>query len=71
MTDESAVLWLSAIEAGRILGVSGKTVIRMMEDGDFPGYKIGSVWKFKREDIEKYIESRKFQGGKKSGSEAA
>jgi excisionase family DNA binding protein len=61
MTDEEM---LSANQAGKILGVSGKTVIRMMEDGNFPGYKIGSAWKFKRGDIESYIESRKFQGKK-------
>jgi long-subunit fatty acid transport protein len=39
---------LSANQAGRIPGVSGKTIIRMMEDGEFPGYKIGVVWKFRR-----------------------
>lgn len=53
---------LSANNAGKLLGVSGKTVIRMMESGDFPGYKIGSAWKFKRGDIEQYRESRKFVG---------
>ncbi len=55
---------LSANEAGKMLGVSGKTVIRMMEAGSFAGYKIGSAWKFKRGDIEKYLESRKFERGK-------
>jgi hypothetical protein len=42
--------------------ISGKTVIRKMESGDFPGYKIGSAWKFRRGDIEQYRESRKFVG---------
>jgi excisionase family DNA binding protein len=56
---------LSANQAGRLLGVSGKTVIRMMEDGDFPGYKIGNGWKFKKGDIENYLKSRRFQGNKK------
>jgi excisionase family DNA binding protein len=60
----SAEQMLSANQAGKMLGVSGRTVIRMMEDGHFPGYKIGSAWKFKRGDIESYIESRKFQGRK-------
>lgn len=55
---------LSANNAGKLLGVSGKTVIRMMESGDFPGYRIGSAWKFKRGDIETYRESRKFERGK-------
>jgi excisionase family DNA binding protein len=51
---------LSANEAGKLLGVSGKTVVRMMEDGEFPGYRIGNAWKFRRGDIEAYRESRKY-----------
>lgn len=50
---------LSANEAGRILGVSGKTVIRMMEEGNFHGYKIGSYWKFRRGDLLIYLKSRR------------
>lgn len=57
---------LSATKAGKLLGVSGKTIIRMMQDGNFPGYRIGFTWKFKRDDIERYRESRKFEGGKPS-----
>lgn len=55
---------LSANEAGKLLGVSGKTVIRMMDDGDFPGYKIGSYYKFRRGDILKYREARRIDKGK-------
>jgi excisionase family DNA binding protein len=55
---------ISANSAGRILGVSGKTVIRMMEDGEFAGYRIGLAWKYRRNDIENYLESRRFEGGK-------
>jgi excisionase family DNA binding protein len=64
MPDENKHNWLTANQAGKVLGVSGRTVIRMMEDGDLPGYKIGSVWKFKQEDVDTYIESRRFQGNK-------
>jgi len=52
---------LSANEAGKLLGVSGKTVIRMMEDGEFPGYRIGIAWKFRRGDIEAYRDSRRYR----------
>jgi len=51
---------LSANQAGRILGVSGKTIIRMTEDGEFPGYKIGVAWKFRRGDIEAYREAHRY-----------
>lgn len=56
-----AGVMLSANNAGELLGVSGKTVIRMMESGDFPGYKVGFAWKFKRGDIESYLESQRYQ----------
>lgn len=45
---------LNANEAGKILGVSGKTVVRLMEAGNVRGYKIGNVWKFRRGDVEAY-----------------
>jgi excisionase family DNA binding protein len=61
--------WLTANEAGKLLRRSGKTVIRMMEDGEFPGYKIGAAWQFRRRDIEIYIESRRFQGKKADQSD--
>jgi excisionase family DNA binding protein len=62
---------LSANEAGKLLGVSGKTTIRMMEAGDFPGYRIGNAWKFKRGDVIAYRESRKFRGGNQPGTSVA
>jgi hypothetical protein len=57
---EMAEELLSANIAGKILGVSGKTIIRMRENGNFLGCKVGSNWKFKRGDIMQYRESRKF-----------
>lgn len=68
-TDPSEML--SANQAGKLLGVSGKTVIRMMRDGDFPGYDIGNSWKFRRGEIETYLESRKFQVKKTDTIESA
>lgn len=54
---------LGANEAGRILGVSGKSVVRFMEDGKFSGYKIGGVWKFKRGEIEQYRDAQRYKPG--------
>jgi hypothetical protein len=55
---------LNANDAGKILGVSGKTVVRLMEAGDFRGYKIGNVWKYRRGDIEAYRDASQYQPGK-------
>ena len=62
---------LNANEAGKILGVSGKTMIRLMESEKFPGYRIGGVWKFKRGEIEEYRESQRYSGGSQSLDNAA
>lgn len=51
---------ISAKQAGDMLGLSAKTVIRMVEAGDLPGYKISFVWRFKRSEIEEYIRSRRY-----------
>lgn len=52
---------LNANDAGKILGVSGKTVVRLMEEGKIPGYKVGNVWKFKRGDIEAHFEASRYR----------
>lgn len=62
---------LSANQAGRLLGVSGKTVIRMMNDGEFPGYSIGISFKFKKSEIEAYRESKRVQPKQEDTKEVA
>jgi excisionase family DNA binding protein len=63
---------LNANDAGKILGVSGKTIIRLMEGGDVPGYRIGGVWKFKRGEVEHYRDSQRYRpGGSEKEEEAA
>jgi len=51
--------WLSANAAGKLIGVTGKTIIRMSERGEITGYQVGSVWRFKRSDVEAYLEARR------------
>ena len=55
-TDE----WLSANKAGKQIGVTGKTIIRMVENNEITGYRVGSVWRFKRSDIEAYLEAHRY-----------
>ena len=52
---------ISAKQVGDMLGLSAKTVIRMVESGELPGYKINFVWRFKRSEIEEYIRSRRYR----------
>lgn len=50
---------INAKEAGKMLGVTSRTVIRMAERGEIPAFRVGDLWKFHASDIQKYIEDEK------------
>lgn len=66
---QQAGQWLSANEAGNLLGVTGKTVIRMVEKGEITGYRVGNVWRFKRGDIEEYLEAHRYGRNQRSDND--
>ncbi|QBD79884.1 DNA-binding protein [Ktedonosporobacter rubrisoli] len=49
---------ISAKEAAKMLGVTPRTVIRLVERNELPGFKVGDVWRFYREDIQHYIDAQ-------------
>ena len=59
MTDEI----LTIKEVAEYLKLSEKTAYRLASDGKLPGFKVGGSWRFKRADIEQWIEQSK-QGQK-------
>ncbi len=46
-------------EVAEMLGVTPRTVTRLAERGEIPGFKVGDVWRFHRQDILDYIEEQK------------
>ena len=56
---------ISTRDVADMLGITSTTVIRLVENGDIPAYKIGGVWRFRREDIKAYFESSRYQPGQK------
>jgi len=46
-------------EVADMLGVTPRTVTRLAERGEIPGFKVGDVWRFHRQDILDYIEEQK------------
>jgi len=44
-----------------MLRIHPRTVIRLANQGELPGFKVGGQWRFKRQDIEDYIEEQKRQ----------
>lgn len=43
-------------EAAKMLGVSSRTVIKLAERGELPGFRVGKLWKFRPGDIMNYID---------------
>jgi excisionase family DNA binding protein len=47
---------IGAEEAAKMLGVSSRTVIKLAERGELPGFRVGKLWKFRPGDIKNYID---------------
>jgi excisionase family DNA binding protein len=46
-------------EVATYLNVDEKTVYRLAQRGELPGFKVAGTWRFKRGDIDRWIEERK------------
>lgn len=55
MTDEI----LTIQEISEYLKLNEKTAYRLASEGKLPGFKVGGSWRFKRVDIEQWIEEKK------------
>lgn len=55
MTDEI----LTIDEVAAYLKLAKKTAYRLAADGKLPGFKVGGSWRFKREDVQRWIEEQK------------
>jgi excisionase family DNA binding protein len=55
MTDQI----LTLKEVADYLKLTEKTAYRLVAEGKLPGFKVGGAWRFKREDLEAWIETQK------------
>ncbi len=46
---------LTLKEVAQYLKLAEKTAYRLAAEGKLPGFKVGGSWRFKREEIEKWI----------------
>ena len=56
-------------EVANYLNVDDKTVYRLAQKGELPGFKVAGTWRFKREDIDQWIEDQKRAAAQKEGGE--
>jgi excisionase family DNA binding protein len=49
---------LTPAEAGDLLRIHPKTVIRLAREGSLPALRLGKHWRFRRSDLGAWVESR-------------
>lgn len=57
MADSSSAMTVREVAA--YLNVNEKTVYRLAQRRELPGFKVAGAWRFRPEDIETWIASRK------------
>ena len=54
-------------DVAAFLNVDEKTIYRLAQKGDLPGFKVSGSWRFQRPDLEAWIEGRKLIAKTKLG----
>ena len=54
-------------EVAALLKVAEKTVYTMAQRAEIPAFKVRGQWRFKRQDIDAWIEQRKSESANPSG----
>ena len=55
MSDVISDRWLSVDEIAAYLGVKRYTIYKWIERKNMPAHKVGSLWKFKRDEIDDWV----------------
>ena len=55
--------WLSTSEAARRLGITPRTLYRLIDEGQVPAYKFGRVIRLKQSEVDQFIEDSRVQPG--------
>ena len=50
---------LTIKEVAEYLKVTDRTLYRLAQEGKIPAFKVGASWRFKRADIDAWIEAQK------------
>ncbi|HZQ28681.1 MAG TPA: helix-turn-helix domain-containing protein [Acidimicrobiales bacterium] len=55
--------WLSTTEAKDRLGITLRTLYRLIDEGQLPAYKIGRVIRFTEDDVAAFLENSRIKPG--------
>ncbi len=56
--------WLTLEQIAEYLQMSISSIYKMAQSGKIPSYKVGRQWRFKKEEIDKWVEKRKVKRNK-------
>lgn len=65
MREQSETPAMTVRQVAAYLNVNEKTVYRLAQRRDLPAFKVAGAWRFKREDIDLWIERQKSDGAKR------
>lgn len=51
-------------EVAEYLKLTDKTAYRLAAEGKLPGFKVGGAWRFRKADVDLWIESKKAESKK-------
>lgn len=54
---EMAPHWLGTTAAARYLGITPRTLYRLIDRGDVPAYALGRVYRLRRSDLDAFLET--------------
>ena len=55
--------WLSTKEAARRLGITTRTLYRLIDEGQLPAYKFGRVIRLQTNEVDQFIAGARIQPG--------
>lgn len=61
--EEHETPWLGTAEAARHLGITPRTLYRLIDEGQLPAYKFGRVIRLKSDDVTTFIEASRIRPG--------
>jgi excisionase family DNA binding protein len=58
------IRWMSTGEAARRLGVTVRTLYRLIDEGELPAYKFGRVIRLQEHEVDDFISQSRIEPGK-------